>query len=104
MHITHIITSSPLTLNTPSPSQVDEQTKQEQQRRVTEDKKKVVHEELVHAVGAKSADFAMEKERQRRLEETLSEDEVKRRVNIAHKMIDVQKELLATHAPTKVRT
>lgn len=44
----------------------------------------------------------MDKEKARRTEE-LTEEEYKRRVAIAHKMIDVQKELLATHKPVQVR-
>ena len=52
--------------------------------------------------GAKSADSAMEEERERRVVSNLDEKEIQRRVNIAHKMLDVQKELLATHQPTKV--
>lgn len=44
----------------------------------------------------------MDKERSRRTDE-LSEEEYQRRVAIAHKMIDVQKQLLATHKPVQVR-
>ena len=53
-------------------------------------------------VSKREADAATERERKRRIDENISEEEVKRRVDIAHKMIDVQKELLATHLPTKV--
>lgn len=80
---------------------VDEQVKQEQQTRVVAGQKQVVQEQLVKKISAKSADSAMEEERTRRVEGSLSETEIQRRVNIAHKMIDVQKELLATHQPVK---
>ena len=49
----------------------------------------------------KAVDKDMEKEKARRTEE-LTEEEYQRRVNIAHKMIDVQKQLLATHKPVQV--
>lgn len=45
----------------------------------------------------------MDKEKSRRTEE-LTEKEYERRVAIAHKMLDVQKELLATHKPLKVHS
>jgi hypothetical protein len=64
--------------------------------------KQVMQEQLVKKISAKSADSAMEAERARRVEGSLSEDEIQRRVNIAHKMIDIQKELLASHQPVKV--
>lgn len=64
--------------------------------------KQVMQEQLIKKIGAKSADSAMEEERERRVESNLDEQEIKRRVNIANKMIDVQKELLATHQPIKV--
>ena len=56
-------------------------------------------------MGKRKAAEEMDKERERRVDETehISEEEAKRRMIIANKMIDVQKELLATHAPTKVR-
>ena len=60
---------------------------------------------LTHAqMGKRKAAEEMDKERERRVDETehISEEEAKRRMVIANKMIDVQKELLATHAPTKV--
>lgn len=79
----------------------DEQIKVEQQTRVAAGQKQVMQEQLVKKLGAKSADSAMEEERDRRVESNLDEDEIKRRVNIANKMIDVQKELLATHHPVK---
>ena len=82
---------------------MDEQVKQEQQTRVTAGQKQVMQEQLVKKLGAKTADSAMEEERERRVESSLDEGEIKRRVNIAHKMLDVQKELLATHQPTKVQ-
>ncbi len=43
----------------------------------------------------------MEKEKSRRTED-LNDAEIERRVAIAHRMIDVQKELLATHKPVQV--
>ena len=43
----------------------------------------------------------MDKEKTRRTED-LSEEEIQRRVAIAHKLIDVQKELLATRKPVEV--
>lgn len=61
-----------------------------------------MQEQLVKKVGAKTADSAMEEERDRRVESNLDENEIKRRVTIANKMLDVQKELLATHQPIKV--
>ena len=64
--------------------------------------KQVMQEQLVKKISAKSADSAMEEERVRRVEGSLSEEEIQRRINIAHKMIDVQKELLASHQPVKV--
>ena len=81
---------------------MDEQVKQEQQTRVSAGKKQVMQEQLVKKLGAKTADLAMEEERERRVGSNLDEGEIKRRVTIAHKMIDVQKELLSTHQPTKV--
>lgn len=56
-------------------------------------------------MGKRKAAEELDKERERRVDETehISEEEAKRRMIIANKMIDVQKELLATHAPTKVR-
>lgn len=54
-------------------------------------------------VGNKAADSEMDKEKSRRTEE-LTEKEYERRVAIAHKMLDVQKELLATHKPLKVHS
>lgn len=55
-------------------------------------------------MGKKQAVAAEEKEKARRISEsdTLSEEDIKRRLDIAHKMLDVQKELLATHPPVKV--
>lgn len=82
---------------------MDEQVKEEQQTRVIAGQKQVMQEQLVKKIGAKSADSAMDEERDRRVESNLSEDEIKRRINIAHKMLDVQKELLATHQPVKVQ-
>jgi hypothetical protein len=81
----------------------NEAMKEEQQRRITEDKKQVVHEQLVQAVGKKQAVAAQEEEQQRRISENehISEEVAKRRLEIAHKLLDVQKELLATHPPTK---
>jgi len=81
----------------------DEEMKQEQQRRVAEDKKLDMQEQLVHEMGKRKAAEAMDKERERRVDETehISEEEAERRLVIARKMLDVQKELLATHAPTK---
>ena len=38
----------------------------------------------------------------RRISESMTEEETERRMNIAQKMVDVQKELLASHPPTKV--
>ena len=57
-------------------------------------------------MGKKQAVAALEEERERRIEESkhLSEEEVKRRLQIVHKLVDVQKELLATHPPTKVQS
>ena len=55
-------------------------------------------------VGTKQADVAMETERQRRVDVALNEEEIKRRVAIANKLLDVQKELLATHQAVKVCT
>ena len=63
------------------------------------------HMHPTHAqMGKRKAAEEMDKERERRVDETehISEEEAKRRMVIANKMIDVQKELLATHAPTKV--
>ena len=63
------------------------------------------HIHPTHAqMGKRKAAEEMDKERERRVDETehISEEEAKRRMVIANKMIDVQKELLATHAPTKV--
>lgn len=81
----------------------DAEMKIEQQVRITEDKKKTVHEQLVHQVGKRSALQAMDSERKRRIDETehLTEEELQRRVNISKRMVDVQKELLSTHKPTK---
>ena len=47
----------------------------------------------------------MDEEKERRIVETahLTDQELQRRVEIAHKMLDVQKELLATHPPVKVQ-
>ena len=81
---------------------MDEQLKEEQQARVAAGQKQVMQEQLIKKIGAKNADSAMEEERERRVESNLDEQEIKRRVNIANKMIDVQKELLATHQPIKV--
>lgn len=50
----------------------------------------------------KQADVAMETERKRRVEEALNEEEITRRVNIANRLLDVQKELLATQHQVKV--
>jgi len=144
IHIhTYICTPSPM-----HPLQADEEMKQEQQRRVAEEKKLDMQEQLVHEVtrtsiyslhhahththcvttsppphmhphthtqhtpthntctqvGKRKAAEAMDKERERRVDETehISEEEAERRLVIARKMLDVQKELLATHAPTKV--
>ena len=82
---------------------VDEEMKQEQQRRVAEGNKQTMQEQLVHEMGKRKAAEELDKERERRVGETehISEEEAKRRMVIANKMIDVQKELLATHAPTK---
>ena len=57
-------------------------------------------------VGKKQAVAAQEEERERRIKESkhLSEEELKRRLQIVHKLVDVQKELLATHPPTKVQS
>ena len=41
-------------------------------------------------------------ERKRRISESISEEDTKRRIDIALKMVDVQKELLAAHPPIKV--
>ena len=43
-----------------------------------------------------------DKEKERRISESISEEDAKRRIDIAVKMIDVQKELLASHPPIKV--
>ena len=53
-------------------------------------------------VETKQADVAMETERKRRVDETLNEAEITRRVNIANCLLDVQKELLATQHQVKV--
>ncbi len=53
-------------------------------------------------VETKQADVAMETERKRRVDETLNEAEITRRVNIANCLLDVQKELLATQHQIKV--
>ena len=69
----------------------------------------MAHTSRVHPshaqMGKRKAAEELDKERERRVDETehISEEEAKRRMIIANKMIDVQKELLATHAPTKVR-
>ena len=47
------------------------------------------------------ADSMMDRERTRRTDK-ITEEELERRVGIAHMMINVQKELLATHKPVKV--
>jgi hypothetical protein len=44
----------------------------------------------------------MDQEKARRTDDSKSEEEYKRIENIAFKMIDVQKELLATHKPSQV--
>lgn len=54
-------------------------------------------------MGIKQADVAMETEQKRRVEEALDEKEITRRVNIANKLLDVQKELLATHQKVKAQ-
>lgn len=55
-------------------------------------------------VGKRTADAAVEKERERRIEESkhISTEEAERRLSIANKMLDVQKELLKMHPPIKV--
>ena len=109
--------------------QADAAMKEEQQRRIVEDKKQAVHEQLVQAVsmlanthhpclhtsgekftlsflsgqvGKKQAIADQDRERQRRVSESISEEDAKRRIDIALKMVDVQKELLAAHPPIKV--
>ncbi len=62
----------------------------------------IIDSALLCQVGVKLADQDMEKEQARRMEE-LTEEEYQRRVAITHKMIDVQKQLLATHKPVQVR-
>ncbi len=57
---------------------------------------------FIAQVGTKQADVAMETERKRRVEETDNEEEISRRVNIANRLLDVQKELLSTHQQVKV--
>ncbi len=49
----------------------------------------------------KAANNLMEEEKRRRIAD-LGEEEIHRRVGIASKLIDVQKELLATHKEVKV--
>lgn len=63
---------------------------------------KIVATILLYKVGEKKADVAMDTERKRRVDETLGDEEIKRRLAIANKLLDVQKELLATHKPIKV--
>jgi len=53
-------------------------------------------------VNEKAADELMENEQRRRTED-IGEEEVKRRIYIANKLINVQKELLATHKEVKVQ-
>ncbi len=53
-------------------------------------------------VGTKQADVAMDTERKRRVDDTVKEEEIARRVNIANRLLDVQKELLSTHQQVKV--
>ena len=53
-------------------------------------------------MGKKQALADQDRERERRVSEQLSEQEAKRRLDIALKMVDVQKELLAAHPPIKV--
>ena len=52
----------------------------------------------------READKASKDEQSRRIEELthLSEEEVQHRMAVANKLLDVQKELLSTHTPTKV--
>ena len=126
--------------------QVDEEVRLEQERRVLEGKKHLVHEELFQCVSRssmshilhntllyenlgcynccqsfahdqllccclclclcmqvseKTANSLMENEQMRRTID-IGEEEIKRRIHIAKKLIDVQKELLATHKEVKV--
>ena len=50
----------------------------------------------------KQAVAGQEQERERRISESQSDEDTKRRMDIALKMVDVQKQLLAAHPPTKV--
>lgn len=53
-------------------------------------------------MGKKQALADQEQERQRRISESITEEDAKRRIDIALKLVDVQKELLAAHPPIKV--
>ena len=57
---------------------------------------------LSDQVGKKQALADQEQERQRRISESITEEDAKRRIDIALKLVDVQKELLAAHPPIKV--
>ena len=54
----------------------------------------------------READKASKDEQSRRIEELshLSEEEIQHRMAVANKLLEVQKELLSTHTPTKVST
>ena len=54
----------------------------------------------------READKASNNEQSRRIEELshLSEEEIQHRMAVANKLLEVQKELLSTHTPTKVLT
>ena len=57
---------------------------------------------LSDQVGKKPALADQEEEWQRRISESITEEDAKRRIDIALKLVYVQKELLAAHPPIKV--
>ena len=53
-------------------------------------------------MGKKQSLVEQDRERERRISEQFTEEDARLRVDIALKMVDVQKELLAAHPPVKV--